>query len=145
MAFNSTPALMGAYFSASSALQKPLLVLDLRPLVRVGGRGLALDDGLPLLGELAVEGDPVALLLRHVVLGENRLDRALGNAKRAVDAFLRIDHQHVGALAEAIDRANIDAVGVLALDAALGDDVGHGGCQPRGILSRTVSGPSAFP
>src|SRR5882672_10427569 len=122
---NSAPALMGAYFSASSARKKLLLVLDLRPVVGVGGRGFALDDGLPRLGELGVERDPLALLGRHVVLGKNRLHRALRNAQRAVDALGGIDHQHVGAFAKAIDRADVDAVGVLALDATLGDDVGH--------------------
>src|SRR5262245_17468625 len=122
---HSAPASMGAYFSASSARQKLLLVLDLRPFLRVGGSGLALDDRLPGLRELGVERDPVALLRRHVVLGEDRLDRALGDAQRAIDAFPGVDHQHVRALAEAVDRADVDAVGVLALDAALGDDVGH--------------------
>ena len=65
------------------------------------------------------------LRVGHVVLGEDRLDRALGDAQRAVDALVGIDDQHVRALAKAVDRADIDAVGVLALDAALGDDVGH--------------------
>src|SRR5262249_7787680 len=122
---HSAPASMGAYFNASSARQKLLLVLDLRPFVRVGGSGLALDDRLPGLRELGVERNPAALLRRHVVLGEDRLDRALGDAQRAIDAFPGIDHQHVRALAEAFDRAEVDAIGVLALDAALGDDVGH--------------------
>src|SRR5215470_13585224 len=72
---------MGAYSSASSALQKSLLVLHFRPFVRVRGGGLALDDRLPRLRKLGVDRDPVALLGRHVVLGEDRLDRALGNAQ----------------------------------------------------------------
>src|SRR5262245_23107198 len=86
MTGHSAPALMGAYFSASSPRKKPLLVLHLRPLVGVGGRRLSFDDGLPDFREIGVEGNPVALLRRHVVLCENRLDRALGNAQRAVDA-----------------------------------------------------------
>ena len=40
-----------------------------------------------------------------------------------------IDDEEIGALAEAVDRADVDAVGVLAADAALGDDVGHAGAS----------------
>src|SRR5438132_10799199 len=116
------PAFMGAYFSAlCSALEKVLLLLHLGPLIGVRRRGLALDDGLPGLGELGVDGNPVALRGRDVILGKNRLDGALRHAQRAVDALLGIDHQHLGSLAKAVDRAHVDAVGVLALDAALGD------------------------
>ena len=67
------------------------------------------------------------LVVGHVVLGEDRLDRALGDAQRAVDALVGIDDEEIGTLAKAVDRADVDAVGVLAADAALGDDVGHGG------------------
>src|SRR5262245_9342340 len=140
MTRHSAPALMGAYFSASSALEKLPLLLDLRPFVRVGGRRLALDDRLPRFRELGVERNPVALRGWNVVLGEDRLDRALGNAQRAVDALLGIDHQHVGAFAEAVDRADVDAVGVLALDAALGHHVGH-----AAILSRENRQVCRFP
>src|SRR6267154_2108565 len=128
---SSAPAFMGAYFSAlCSAFEKLLLFLHLRPLIGVRRGGLALDDRLPDLGKLGVDGNPVALRGRDVVLGKDRFDGALGNAQRAVDAFLRVDHQHVGALAEAVDRAHVDAVGVLALDAALGDHGCHHKYQP---------------
>jgi len=43
----------------------------------------------------------------------------------AVDALVGVDHQHVLALVEAVDGADLDAVHVLALDAVFGDDVGH--------------------
>src|SRR6266513_705174 len=59
------------------------------------------------------------------VLGHDRVDRALGDADGAIDALVRIDHQHVRPLVEAVDRADVDAVGVLAFDAAFGDDVSH--------------------
>jgi hypothetical protein len=52
---------------------------------------------------------------------------ALGDAHRAVDALVGLDDQHVRPLAEAIDRADVDAVGVLALDAGFNDDVSHRG------------------
>jgi hypothetical protein len=37
-----------------------------------------------------------------------------------------MDDAHVLALIEAVDRTHLHAVGVLALDAILGDDEGHG-------------------
>jgi hypothetical protein len=40
-----------------------------------------------------------------------------------------MDHQHVLALVEAIDGADLDAIGVLALDAGFGDDVSHPGLR----------------
>jgi hypothetical protein len=36
-----------------------------------------------------------------------------------------VDDEHVLALVEAVDRANLDAVHVLALDAVFVDDVSH--------------------
>ena len=61
----------------------------------------------------------------HLLLGEDRLDRALRLAQRAVDALLGIDDQDVRAFVEAVHRAHLDAVHVLALDAVFGDDEGH--------------------
>jgi hypothetical protein len=106
-------------------LQQVFLVFDLRPLVGVGGRGLTLDDGLPAGGQLLVPGDPLLLVVGHVVLGEDGLHRAFRHAQGAVDALVGVDHQHVRPLPEAVHGADIHAVGVLALDAALGDDVSH--------------------
>src|SRR5688572_15902392 len=95
------------------------------PRVGVRRRRLALDDRTPQLRELGIDRLELLLVRRHVVLGEDRLDRALGDAQRAVDALVGIDHQEIGALAEAVDGADVDAVGVLAPDARLGDDVSH--------------------
>ena len=82
--------------------------------------------GFQSFDELGVERRELHLVGRHVVLGEDRLDRALGHAERAVDALVRIDDEEIRALAKAVDRADVDAVGVLAADAGFGDDVGHG-------------------
>src|SRR5487761_2122386 len=82
-----------------SALQVLELVGNVLPLVRILRRRLALDDRFPELGEVGVERRELPLLVRNIVLGEDRLDRALRNAERAV--------------------------GALAADAAFGDDVGH--------------------
>ena len=61
------------------------------------------------------------------VLGvrKDRLRRTFRNANPTIDAFVRMDDQHVLALVEAIDGAHLDTIGVLALDAGLSDDVGH--------------------
>ena len=41
------------------------------------------------------------------------------------NAVVGVDDEHVLALVEAIDRADLDAIGVFALDAGFIDDVGH--------------------
>src|SRR5436190_17002324 len=117
----------------SLALQVLELVLDVLPVVGVRGRGLRLREHGPALRELGVELQELFLTGRHVVLGADRLDRALGLAERAVDALLGIDHEHVRTFVEAIDRAHFDTVGVLALDAGLGHDEGHW-AYPRGLF-----------
>src|SRR5207248_11634655 len=60
-----------------------------------------------------------------LLLGEDRLDRALGLAQLAVDALLRIDGEEVRSLVETVDRAYLHAIHVLALDAVFGDDKSH--------------------
>src|SRR6266849_4180188 len=107
------------------ALQMLELVLHVLPLVGVPGCGLHVGDDGPDPGKLGVQHGELLVLLGHVFLGQNRVHRALGDAHGAIDAFVRVDHQHVRPLVEAIDGADIDAVGVLALDAAFGDDVSH--------------------
>ena len=116
----------------------PRLESDLASVLGVLGRGLSLDDRLPQLRELGVERLELLLVGRHVVLGEDGFHRALGDAQRAVDALVRVDHQKIGAFPEAIDRADVDAVRIFAADAALGDDVGHalGPARKTLILSK---------
>ena len=75
--------------------------------------------------QLGVELDHVLLVAGDVFLGNDRVDRALRDADGAVDALVGIDGQEVRAFTEAVDRADIDAVGVLAADARFEDDVGH--------------------
>src|SRR5262249_39377904 len=66
-------------------------------------------------------------LVGKVVLVEDRLDRALRDARLAVDALLGVDVEHLRPFIEAIDRADDHAVGVFAVEARLGNDVGHSG------------------
>src|SRR5574340_1572752 len=120
----------GSRLSASS-LEVAKLFGNAAPLLRVRQRRLALDDRLPRLRELGVQSLESLLSVWNVVLGEDRLDRTFGDAERAVDAFVGVDDEEVRPLAECVGRADVDAIGVLAADAALGDDVGHGTVTSR--------------
>jgi hypothetical protein len=67
----------------------------------------------------------VHLIGRDIFLCLDRFDRAFGDANGAIDAFIRVDDQHVRSFAKAVDRTDVDAVGVFAANAGLGDDMGH--------------------
>src|SRR6266542_78240 len=85
---------------------------------------------------------------RHVVLVEDRLDRADRLAGPAVHALVRLDVEHPVALVDAVDRALLDAGLVLDVYAGLADGVGHLRVDPLVgtflVLVDTtgVSGPS---
>src|SRR5688572_5127456 len=64
------------------------LVLAILPFVGIGQRGLALGDARPLLRQLGVELHKVQLMRRHILLRHDRVDRALRDADRAVDALV---------------------------------------------------------
>ena len=74
-------------------------------------RRVDLHERLPLLGQR--------------VLGEDRLDRALGLAGAAVDALLRVDHEDPLGHVDAVDGTDVDAGEILDVDARLGDHVRH--------------------
>src|SRR5207253_1175477 len=85
-------------------------------------------------------------LVGQRVLRENRLDRALRLARAAVDALLRVDHEHTAGLVDAVDRADVDARLVFDVDARLGDDVRHSATSSgsiRAMSAITMSGRSA--
>ena len=50
---------------------------------------------------------------------------ALGLAHAAIDALVGINHEHVFALVEAVDWANLNAIHIFAFDAIFGDDESH--------------------
>jgi hypothetical protein len=102
------------------------LSLALAQLSASGSGSLRSTMGFHRPASSALSGDEALLGFGHVVLGEDGLDRALGHAQRAVDALVGIDHQEIGALAETVDRTDIHAVGVLALDTGFGHHVSHG-------------------
>ena len=85
---------------------------------------VALDrDVGPDGGILRIEFDPI--LDARLAVRKDRFGRAFRLADAAIDAFIGIDDEHVLALVEAIDRADLDAIHVFAADAGFGDDVGH--------------------
>ena len=93
------------------------------PLLRICQRlALARDVG-PLLGETAVDLHP--FLDPGFRIGNDGLGRAFRLAYAAIDAFIRIDDEKILPLVEAVDGAYFDAIHKLALNTALGDDVGH--------------------
>ena len=83
-------------------------------------------DGVGALGVRVVDLHEPLPLHRDRVLGENRLDGALGLAGAAVDALFAIDHQHASSLVDAVDGTDVHTGLVLLVDTGLGDDVGHG-------------------
>src|SRR6218665_198759 len=97
------------------------------PLVGIGQRALALGDALPASGkgQVGVELDEGQLIGLQVFLGKNGVCLAFGDADGAVDALIGIDDEHVRAFAEAVHGAHVHTIGVLALDAVFGDDMGH--------------------
>src|SRR5690606_39068576 len=108
------------------------------PIIGVGGRlPLARDVG-PFLGILGVDLEELGGFV--VRIGVDGLGRAFGFADAAVDAFVRVNHQHVLALVETVYGANFDTILILALNAVLGNDVGHPGLHyvltPRLAQSR---------
>jgi hypothetical protein len=86
---------------------------------------LLLADDRPLLGELGIQLAEFFLAGGNLLLGVNGLDRAFRLAQSAIDALIGIDHEKIGTLVETVDRANLDAVHVFALDAAFGDYERH--------------------
>ncbi len=87
-----------------SALQQLELVLDAFPLLGIRRRIFLLADHRPFLGQLGVQLQEALLAVRDFFLGENGLHGTLRLAQRAVDAFIRIDHQKIRTFVEAVDR-----------------------------------------
>src|SRR5690606_25882210 len=105
------------------------------PFVGVGQGFLLLRDDGPLSGQVGVDGQEGLLRRCQVRFFHDRIGGAFGDAHAAVDADFRIDDEEVGTFMKAVDRADGDAVGVLALDAGIGDDVGHDRAPCSGMRS----------
>jgi hypothetical protein len=70
-----------------------------------------------------IQGQP--FLKSWLGVGLDRIDRTFRLAHPAIDAFVRVDDEHVLALVEAIHGAHFDAVHGFAANAAPIDDVGQ--------------------
>ena len=102
-----------------SALQQVTLVPNVLPLVGIGGVGLHARDRQPLLGQIDIQLDEVALVFGYVFLG--RRSRSPGTPgctprNRCTRRGRSIGSS--GPRGRRVDRTDVDAVGVLALDAA---------------------------
>lgn len=75
--------------------------------------------------EIDVDLRVMAPLFGHVVFVIDRFDRADRFARPTVDAFVRVDVQHPGALVDAIDRALLNARLVFDVDTGFGYHVRH--------------------
>src|SRR6185295_16598793 len=105
---------------------------------------------LPLLGNIRPSPGVFGVHLKPLLEARFgvRLDRVHGAfrlADAAVDAFVGVDDEHILALVEAVHRADLDAVHVLAANASIGDDVGHGLLRKRQrVTRRSLKGPAGF-
>jgi len=95
------------------------------PLIGIGGRFLAFDDGFPARSQFGIEGGAMLLVCGHVILGENGFGRTLSHTQGTIDAFVRVDDQKIRAFTKAINGTNIYAISIFTLDAIFGDDVSH--------------------
>src|ERR1700687_4811759 len=70
----------------------------------------------------------------------NRVDRAFRHADPAIDAFVRVDDEHVLALVEAVHGAHVDAVHDFAANTALVDDEGQLSVLPAARSDELIHG-----
>ena len=82
------------------------------------------DDIGPFFGIFGVDLQP--LVEARLGIRLNRINRAFRFADTTVDAFVRVDDEHVLAFIETIDRADFHTVHEFAFDAIVGDEIGHG-------------------
>ena len=88
------------------------------------GRGLSFDrDIRPDIRIVCIELKP--FLQTGLRVGYDGFSRALRHAHAAIDAFIRMDDEHIIAFVEAIHRTHFDAIHVFAFDAIIGDDKSH--------------------
>jgi len=98
------------------------------PILGVGRRFPFDRDIRPAPGILGVELQPFFQARFGVWL--DRLSGALGLTHAAIDAFVRVNNEHVFTLVEAVHGTHLNAVHVLALNATFDDDVSHSPLRP---------------
>ena len=117
-----------------------------------GQRFFLFSDDRARRSHFFVEGCVGGPFRRQVVFVEDGFDRAFRDAGFAVDALIRMDEEHRLAFVKAFDRADDDAVSVLAVETRLGDDVSQGfpslqlALQNyRLVIGRRIVRPQSFP
>lgn len=110
------------WFCAEVLLVLPGNILEL---FRIDWRFTLDGDVWPFGSELLVKPKPLFQI--GVRVRFDGVDRALRLTHATIDAFVRMDHQHVFPFVEAIHGANFYTVHQFAFDAGVGDDIGHGG------------------
>jgi hypothetical protein len=96
---------------------------DALPLLGIRRRGLFGRNIRPNLRIFGINAKP--LFQSGLGVWLDRFNRAFWLAYAAIDAFVRVDDQHVLALVKAIDGADFNAVHVFTFDAIVVDDIGH--------------------
>jgi hypothetical protein len=95
----------------------PVEFLCLRQLI------LLLGDVGPFGGIFGIDLEPLVEARFGIRL--DSVSRAFRFAHATIDAFVRVNDEHVLTLVEAVHRTYFNAIGVLALDAIVRDDIGH--------------------
>ena len=102
-----------------SALQVLQLVGFSGPLFRIGKPGLHFGNAGPDLGQFGIQLQKYRLVLWQFVLGEDGFHGALRFAQSTINTFIGVDNQKIRALVKAINRADFNTVGMLAVDTIL--------------------------
>jgi hypothetical protein len=102
-----------------------VLVRYVLPFVGISGIRFLACNIRPSRSVFTVELEPA--FSWRLTIRNDRLDRAFRLAHPAIYALIGMDNQHVLALVETVDGADLHAIHIFATDAGLCDDVGHDG------------------
>lgn len=108
-----------------SSFQILQLVRLVFPFLGIFRRVFHFIDDRPLFGQLGVQCNEILHVRRDIFLGHDGVHRTLRFTQGAINTFIRIDHQHVGAFMETIHRADLDTIGIFALDTIFSDYEWH--------------------
>ena len=98
------------------ALQILQLVGHPGPFLSVWWGLLANRDHRPLQREFRVEFKELFLARRYFIFGDDGFNGTFWLTKGAIDAFLGINDQKIRAFVKAVNRANVNSIGVFTLD-----------------------------
>ncbi len=96
--------------------------LAIEPLT-ISRRFTLFDDIGPFFGIFGVDFQP--FVETRFCVRFDGFRRAFRFTDPTVDAFVRVNDEHILAFIEAIDRANFNAVHIFAFDTVVGDEIGH--------------------